>query len=115
MKHIRVTPVKTTISEKTVDGIYNRATITSPEGWQISVNCQEPDNKTDREQALIKVFTPYGKTWEGSIQDFMSIRHIAENTMKLIESLHLVPEVEYLHPEVIESRSELQYLISLFK
>lgn len=113
MKHIKVVPTKTTLTSDS-GTCYNRCTLTSSEGWKISVNCQEPDNKTDREQTLIKVFTPDNRVFEGTIQDFMAIRSMAENAISTIKELTMRSN-DRIRENTTDSLEELKHLISLFK
>ena len=116
MKSIKVLPTRTTIPSTETIPNYNKVAITSDEGWQLSVNCQEDDKKTDREMAQFCFFLADNTQLLFTMQDLLSIPAIISNAKnELMQYAEHKFSDKTRESDVLSSIQELEHLLSLFK
>ncbi len=83
---------------------YSGMVIRDPaENWLIDVTSS--DKNGDFELTEIKIKLPTGKTWAGTIQDFMAIFNIVQNAFNAIE----------YDLDLKECKAELEHILSCVK
>lgn len=82
------------------------------EKWVIRSNALHDSGTEQRELTELKVYMPNNSKWTGTIQDFMAIKHIAQNALAALQytSLHSQVAASGETPEI----TELKQLLSHF-
>lgn len=117
MKHIKVAihqPVIISSSNHSSTTSGTKATITSPEGWQITTECRDEQGQ-DLEQAKITIYLPNNKVFTCSIQDLMALPAILNNAHHVVLQ-HVRKDFDDKKEEerVLDSGLELQAFMKLF-
>ena len=117
MKHIKVAINNSTLeasSDHASVASGTKATISSPEGWQITTECRDSEGK-DLEQAKIRIELPGGKVITCSIQDLMALPAILNNAQHAVmQYARQNFDDKKKEGEVIDCVLELQLFMKLF-